>query len=160
MKKLNYLSAVGITVGLLAGIWVFLAGLIGIASFCGFFGWATYFAIGKGKDGVLTAFSTNLSGVIWGLLSIWLMSFLPDGQWYLIVVIVAAACMCWQANLKLLSFIPGTFIGNACFYASDTGFDPKAIGLVALGLVCGVLCGLASDYAAKAISETRTEVAA
>ncbi|MCL1838973.1 MAG: DUF1097 domain-containing protein [Propionibacteriaceae bacterium] len=157
---MNYLTAVGITVGLLAGIWVFTSGLLGIPSFCGFLGWATYFAIGKGKNGLLTAFSTNLSGVLWGLGSIWLMSLLPDGYWYLIVVIVAAACMCWQANLKLLSFIPGTFIGNACFYATDTGFDLLAISFVGLGLVCGVGCGLASDYAARAISTSKTETLA
>ncbi len=150
--KMKYLTAVGLTVGSLAGVWVFVSGLIGVASFCGFLGWATYFAIGKAKDSVIPAIASNLSGVAWGVLSIWLMGFLPAGQWSLIIVVLAAGCMCWQANLPLLAFIPGTFIGNACFYAANPGLDASAIALVALGLVCGALCGLASDYAAKWLS--------
>jgi hypothetical protein len=157
--KLSYLTSVGITVGLLAGAWVFAAGEIGIASWVGFLGWATYFALGKGAAGVPTGIACNLSGVVWGLIGTWIISFLPGSYTYLIVIVACAALMCWQARFSILSFIPGTFIGNAAFWGigltitSNPGaWDWKNIAFLAIGLVCGVLLGLASDYAAKAIS--------
>ena len=40
---MGYLLAVGITVGLLAGAWVYLSGVAGMIGFAGFLGWASYF---------------------------------------------------------------------------------------------------------------------
>ena len=49
---MGYLLAVGITVGLLAGAWVYLSGVAGMIGFAGFLGWASYFAAGGGGKGV------------------------------------------------------------------------------------------------------------
>ena len=62
---MSYLFAVGITVGLLAGVWVYLSGVMGLIGFVGFLGWASYFAAGGGLKGVRSAFCTNMSGVLW-----------------------------------------------------------------------------------------------
>jgi hypothetical protein len=148
---MQYLSAVGITVGLLAGAWVYASGVLGMTGFAGFLGWATYFATGQGKEGCGKAVCSNLSGVAWGVLTVFAMSFLP-GQWALAAVILAAACMCWQAGIPLLSFIPGTFIGNACFYANGNDWL-----LTGAGLLCGVLLGLLSDYAARWLSRPKAD---
>ena len=145
---MQYLTAVGITVGLLAGLWVYISGFMGIAGFAGFLGWATYFAVGQGKDGCAKAVASNLSGVFWGVITVYLMGLLPQGQWYLLAIILAAAIMCWQANIPLLSFIPGTFIGNACFYANNNDWLTTAVGML-----CGVLLGLVSDYSARSLSK-------
>ena len=144
---MKYLTAVGITVGLLAGAWVWGSGLLGLTGIVGFLGWATYFAVGKGLQGLPEVLCSNLSGVFWGALTIFLSSLMP-GQLVLIgLVIAAAAVMCWQANLPLLGFIPGTFIGNAAFYANGNDWLKTA-----LALLCGVALGIISDYAAKFIS--------
>jgi hypothetical protein len=143
---MDYILAVGITVGVLAGGWVYGSGLAGFISYAGFLGWASYFAAGGGMNGASKALCCNLSGVFWGVVTMFVAGFLP-GQAFLIAIIIAAAIMCWQAKIPLLSFIPATFIGNACFYA--TGNDWLGSGI---GLICGVALGLASDYAAKYLS--------
>jgi hypothetical protein len=144
---MDYISAVSVTVGLLAGIWVYGAGALGLIGFAGFLGWASYFAAGGGRDGAIKAVCCNMSGVLWGLVTVFLAGHLPE-QAGLVVIILAAAFMCFQAKIPLLSFIPATFIGNACFYANNND------GLsTAIGLLCGVALGFVSDQAAKFLSK-------
>jgi hypothetical protein len=143
---MSYIAAVGITVGLLAGAWVYVSGLVGITAFAGFLGWASYFAAGGGKDGSIKAICCNLSGVLWGAAS----GVVP-AQAGIAVIVVLAAIMCWQANFPLLSFIPGAFIGNACFYANGNDWLGTSIGLL-----CGVALGFMSDYSAKYISRAES----
>ncbi|MDR0576518.1 MAG: DUF1097 domain-containing protein [Candidatus Accumulibacter sp.] len=135
---MNYLTTVGVTVGLLAGAWVYGAESLGMAGFAGFLGWASYFAAGGGKAGAIRAACCNMSGVLWGVVTVFLAGHAP------IAVVFAAAFMCWQAKIPLLSFIPATFIGNACFHASGND-APSAVA----GLLCGIALGLVSAYAAK-----------
>ncbi|MDR3255343.1 MAG: DUF1097 domain-containing protein [Synergistaceae bacterium] len=148
---MSYISAVGITVGLLAGAWAYASGLAGVSAFAGFLGWASYFAAGCGKDGATKALCSNLSGVLWGVVFVWLSPFVP-AQFGVVIIAILAGIMCWQANFPLLSFIPGTFIGNACFYANGNNWSDTIIGLL-----CGIALGLASDYLAKYISAGTTK---
>lgn len=143
---MSYLLAVGITVGILAGVWCYVAVPLGLLAFAGFLGWASYFAAGSGLVAVRTAALSNLSGVIWGLVTVYAgttLSMVPG----LVFTILFAAIMCWQAKVPLLAFIPGTFIGNAAFYASGN----DGVG-TAIALVCGIALGLISDELAKLMS--------
>lgn len=146
---MTYLLAVGITVGILAGVWVYASGVLALIGFAGFLGWASYFAAGGGKKGVVSALCSNLSGVLWGFLTVLLIGALPMVP-PLVFTILFAAIMCWQAKIPLLAFIPGTFIGNAVYYA--TGND--VVGSV-IGLVIGVFLGIASDVLAKMLSKKK-----
>lgn len=149
---MKYLTAVGITVGLLAGAWVQGSGMIGLTGFVGFLGWATYFAVGQGLDGVPKAVCCNLSGVFWGAVTIFLSGLIPGQAALIVLVIVAAAIMCWQANIPILSFIPGTFIGNACYYGNGNEWLKTGIALL-----CGIALGVVSDYAAKWLSKVTSK---
>lgn len=142
---MQYLTTVGIMVGILAGTWVYISGVLGITAFVGFLGWATYFAVGEGKDGCVKAAAT---GVFWGVVTVYAMGLLPAGNWYLLAIMMGAAIMCWQANFSVLSFIPGTFIGNACFYANNNDWQTTAAGML-----CGICLGLVSDYSARALTK-------
>lgn len=144
---MSYLLAVGITVGILAGVWCYVAVPLGLLAFAGFLGWASYFAAGSGLSGVRIAALSNLSGVVWGLITVYAGTMLPMVPG-LIFTILFAAIMCWQAKIPLLAFIPGTFIGNAAFYASGN----DGLG-TAIGLVCGIALGLVSDELAKLMSK-------
>ena len=134
---MSYLAAVGITVGFLAGAWVYLSGELSLIGFVGFLGWASYFAAGGGTKGARSAFCTNMSGILWGVITI-------------AFTILFAAIMCWQAKLGFLGFIPGTFIGNAAFYASGNNWQGTAVALI-----CGIGLGLLSDVLAKKMSEKK-----
>ena len=148
---MSYLGAVGITVGLLAAIWVYASGPLGVSGFAGFLGWASHYAAGGGKTGSVKALCGNLSGVFWGLAVVRLSEILP-GSFRPIVIALAAAIMCWQARIPLLSFIPGTFIGNACFYAVNGDWLNSASGLI-----CGVALGYVSEYSARALSDLTSQ---
>lgn len=148
---MTYLFAVGVTVGILAGAWVYAGGTFGFVGFAGFLGWATYFAAGGGKKGIISTLCSNLSGVFWGVITIWAattFTAVPS----LFFTVAFAAIMCWQAKLNLLEFIPGTFIGNAAFYAAGN----DAIG-AAVGLTCGAVLGLLSDFSAKKLSAEKSD---
>jgi hypothetical protein len=143
---MDYISVVGITVGLFAGTWVYLSGLVGFCGFAGFLGWASYFAAGGKNEGGIKALCCNLSGVFWGMVTIMLIPLAPP-PFGLVITILAAAIMCWQAKISLLSFIPGTFIGNACFYANNNDWLGASIGLV-----FGIALGSLSDELAQILS--------
>ena len=146
---MTYLISVGVTVGILAGLWCFAADSFGLISFAGFLGWATYFAAGGGVKGVKLGLCSNLSGVIWGVLTLTFCGMFPNVPYYFFTIIFAAI-MCWQAHAELLSFIPGTFIGNATFYAVNAlGGSPE---FTALGLACGILLGIISDKSARLLT--------
>ena len=106
---MGYLLAVGITVGLLAGAWVYLSGVAGMIGFAGFLGWASYFAAGGGGKGVKSAFCSNLSGVFWGVATVFLCGILP-GVPGLVFTVLFAAIMCWQARFSFVGF----FIQEPC----------------------------------------------
>jgi hypothetical protein len=144
--KMSYIFVVGITVGILAGTWAYLSDPLDISTFAGFLGWSSYFAAGGGKNGALNALYSNMSGVFWGIVFIVLSSCVPP-QYGVFIIAILAAIMCWQAKIPLLSFIPGTFIGNACFYANGSNWKNTAIGLL-----CGIGLGLASDKLARLAS--------
>ncbi len=146
---MSYLLAVGITVGLLAGGWVYFSGIVSFIGYAGFLGWASYFAAGGGIKGVKSALSTNLIGVFWGVCTIALCNLFPAVP-SILFTILFAAIMCWQAKFPILGFIPGTFIGNAVYYASGNNWQGAAVGLV-----CGIALGLLSDELAKKMSEKK-----
>ena len=156
-EKMTYLVAVGITVGILAGVWCYVADQTGLLSFVGFLGWATYFAAGGGKKGVKLGLCSNMSGVFWGILTTFLCSVFSSLPYYLFVILFAAI-MCWQAHAEILGFIPGTFIGNAAYYAAGAvGYKIASTSiagalLTAIGLACGILLGVLSDELAKQLS--------
>ena len=128
---MTYLISVGTTVGILAGAWCFAAG--------------------GGEKGLKLGLCSNLSGVIWGILTTSICGIFPDVPYYFFTIIFAAI-MCWQAHVQLLSFIPGTFIGNATYYAAMAlGGDA---GLTAVGLICGICLGLISDKSARLLTKS------
>ncbi len=147
---MTYLISVGVTVGILAGAWCLAADNIGLISFAGFLGWATYFAAGGGVKGVKLGLCSNMSGVFWGLVTTALCGIFPDVPYYFFTIIFAGI-MCWQAHVELLSFIPGTFIGNATYYAvMALGGEPV---LTAIGLACGIFLGIISDKSARLLTK-------
>lgn len=146
---MDYITAAGITVGLLAGAWVYASGVFSLIGYAGFLGWASYFAAGGKEAGLKSAIATNLSGVFWGVVTIYVAQLMGGfGVPSLLFTIVFAAIMCWQAKISLLSFIPGTFIGNAAYYASGNNMIGAAVGLV-----IGAILGYISDMAAQSITK-------
>jgi hypothetical protein len=102
---------IGITVGILAGLWTQFSSSFGLITWVGFVGWACYFAAGGKREGLMKAVPASLSGALWGGAVVWTVGLATFPAVLPISVGVAAFLMCVQARWKVLSYIPATFAG-------------------------------------------------
>jgi hypothetical protein len=156
MKLSKLLLAYAIVIGLISGFWQLLVLLyptwvpsfpldkIGIA---GFFGWATFYAAGGKTPGLVKGLGSNLSGVFWGISMVFIASWFSfSNLGFFIGVTIGAFLICFQAHFKLLSFIPGAFIGSATFFAMGGTIDIPTISSAVIGLSIGlIVLGLGSE---------------
>lgn len=121
---------VGLSVGILAGIWTQASIELGLVTWVAFIAWACFFAAGGGASGFRKGLAANLSGVAYG----WLVALLTTAADFpgvlAIGVGVAALAMCLQAGWKPLSFIPGAFAGTAAFFGTSLALWPTVVALV------------------------------
>lgn len=114
------LVAIAITTGILSGIWGWLSVTLGLLTWAGFLGCTSYFASPvDGHAGLRTSMITNMTGVFWAMVII------QGSQWFGIEVLgfvltgVVSCMMCLQAKQKMLTYIPGTFIGCCATFAAN-----------------------------------------
>lgn len=117
---MDLLVALGISIGILAGAWVYVGLLpaMVLPVWVGVISWACFYATGGKKEGLLKTLCANLSGLLWGLLIVLIYSKL-GGSLTVLAIAVAVGCflMCVQAKMKVLSFIPGAFAGTASYFS-------------------------------------------
>ncbi|WKY45043.1 DUF1097 domain-containing protein [Eubacteriaceae bacterium ES2] len=151
-----YLIAIGLTAGIIAGVFshlVFIAGVLPVIVWIAFAGEATFFAAGGKNMGLLKGLVSNLAGVLWGAFI-----FLVSGAWSSpfalgIAVFLAVVIMCVEAKIDFLSFIPGAFIGAACLFGSASEVHPTGdITGVLIALLCGAIMGWVAEKAAGPIA--------
>jgi hypothetical protein len=149
---MSFLVAVGISVGILAGLWTAVSSALGLITFAGFLSWASFYASGGKLKGLKTSLILNFSGVVWGFIIVKLAGVLgPIAGTTVglgIAVAIGAAGMCWQAHISWLGFIPGAFIGCSTFFAANFDFTGSVIGLV-----CGAVLGYLSELGGLALQK-------
>ena len=154
---MSFLTAVGISVGVLAGLWMVASSALGLLTFAGFLSWASFYAAGGKIKGLKDTLILNFTGVVWGFIIVQIANALTpvagaSAAWG-IGVAIGAASMCWQARIPLLGFIPGAFIGCSTFFGANLDF----LGSV-IGLVCGGFLGYASEQGGLLLSRTEKKV--
>ncbi|WHH57041.1 DUF1097 domain-containing protein [Petroclostridium sp. X23] len=141
---MKLLTALGISVGILAGLWTTASISYGLVAWIGFLSWATFYAVGGKMAGVKYTLVTNITGVLWGyaILQIGNLVSASLGQAVGLGVAVAVIVfiMVLLGNFSLYQFIPGQFIGCASYFGSN--FDLKA---TLIALVCGAILGYISE---------------
>lgn len=150
---MRFLVIISIVVGVLAGLWTIAAVQLNLIIFAGFMSWSTFFAVGGKASGLKTTLLTNLSGVFWGVVIMFLSGILGPIFGQLIglglAVVIGAAIMCLQSKLSLFAYIPGTFIGCATYFG--TNFDlPGTV----IALILGAVIGYASEYIYTKLGQT------
>ncbi|MFE6510973.1 DUF1097 domain-containing protein [Nocardioides sp. NPDC057767] len=140
------LIGIGISVGVLAGIWTQVSIELALITWVGFVAWACYFAAGGGREGFRKGLAANLAGALWGYLASLVLTYATFTGAVALVVTVVAFILCLQAAVDLLSFIPGAFAGTAVFFG--TSFD---LGGTLIALVVGAVLGWLSDIAGRRI---------
>jgi len=157
----NYLG-IGISIGVLAGIWTALSTNIVMTSmplitWVGFAAWACYFAAGAGVTGLTKSVATNLSGVVYGFLVLAFITHATFKGNLAIAVAVIALLMCLQASISVLSFIPGAFIGAASYFGTVYSFWPTVVAIV-LGALFGYASGVLGEMIQARVSPAPTSV--
>ncbi|GEP40533.1 hypothetical protein NPS01_41960 [Nocardioides psychrotolerans] len=135
----NYLG-VGISVGVLAGLWTQLSIELTLITWVAFVAWACFFAAGGGRAGLVKGLAANVSGVLWAYLASLALEQATFNGAVAIAVALLGFVLCVQAALPLLSFIPGAFAGTALFFG--TAFDLSG---VLIAIVAGALLGIVSE---------------
>lgn len=143
----NFLG-VGISVGVLAGLWTQVSIELALVTWVAFVAWACYFAAGGGRSGFVHGLAANVAGALWGYAASLVLERATFTGAVALAVTAVAFILCVQAAVDLLSFIPGAFAGTAVFFG--TAFDLTGT-LVAL--VIGACLGWLSDVAARRIQQ-------
>ncbi|RYB88464.1 DUF1097 domain-containing protein [Nocardioides glacieisoli] len=141
MNTVKPLLGIGISVGVLAGVWTFASVELTLITWVAFVAWACFFAAGGGTTGLAKGLAANLAGIFWGwAISQGLETISASTLALALMVTVVGFVLCIEAALPLLSFIPGGFAGTAVFFG--TGFDLSGV-LVAV--VAGAVLGIVSE---------------
>lgn len=166
---MDLLVALGISIGILAGAWVYVGLLPAIALpvWVGVISWASFYAVGGKKEGLLKTLCSNLSGLLWGFLIVLVYSKL-GGSLIVLTLAVAVGCfiMCVLAKIKILSFIPGAFAGTASYFSVVFYYGAaKVAGRydwldTAICLIVGALLAFLSQVIGTALSNIGKKTAA
>lgn len=156
---MSFLVAVGISVGILAGLWTGVStqfASFGLITYVGFLSWASFYAGGGKVKGLKDSLILNFSGVIWAWIIVFLFNLLSPALGVVVslslAVMLGAAAMCWQAKFSFLGFIPGAFIGCSAYFA--TGFDFKG---TVISLIAGAVLGYISEQGGLALQKATSK---
>ena len=67
---MDVLVYVAISVGVLSGVWAWMAAVFGMVSWTGFVGWTSYYSSGGMAKGLFRSLCSNATGIIYALLII------------------------------------------------------------------------------------------
>jgi len=141
MNAVKPLLGIGISVGVLAGIWTYASVELTLITWVAFVAWACFFAAGGGTTGLTKGLAANVAGVFWGwVISQGLENVSASTIALALMVTVVGFILCIEAALPLLSFIPGGFAGTAVFFG--TSFD--LVGVL-IAIVAGAVLGIVSE---------------
>jgi hypothetical protein len=156
MKRL---IALGISIGVLAGIFTWFALTVThigswqapFVVWIGFAAWACFYAAGGGTAGLLKALASNASGAVWGWAILWVATHLSASSAAVLGLCVALGAfgMCVQAAWGPLAFIPGAFVGAAAYFGNQGIFWATLASLV-----LGAVLAFASERLADVIEKT------
>lgn len=154
---MNALNAISLSVGLFVGIWCFATlGFLEprVMTWITFLTWASFFAAGGGKSGLVKAIASAFAGTLISALTVWLNGQLGGGVQGIGLLIfsgllaVLGWALCQLSKVDVFSFIPGAFIGAASFFGAGAPLDSK-LGWVLVSIVCGAMMGLISEQVGK-----------
>ncbi len=149
---MDALLALALSIGILIAGWTYLAlGVAALPVWAGIIAWGCFFAAGGKTTGLTKTIASNLSGVLWAALALFLWNRFGGGVPMLSLLGgIAAFSMVMQAKLPALSFIPGAFIGAATTVSVVVGANGTYTNTI-IALVAGALFGYLSEMLAGAL---------
>jgi hypothetical protein len=149
------LHALGVSIGLLVAVWVYVSiGLPGLKLYpwIGFVAWAAFYAAGGGSAGVIKPLGASAAGVGLTVLTMYAVGQAGGGLVALIVLVaVLAFVLVAIADIGTFSYTPAAFLGAATYFGSGAKLDDSII-YVLLSWIAGLLLGYASEALGKKIA--------
>jgi hypothetical protein len=149
---MDALLALALSIGILIAGWTYLAlGVAALPVWAGIVAWGCFFAAGGKTTGLTKTIATNLSGVLWAFLALYLWNRFGGGVPMLSLLVgIAAFIMVMQAKIPALSFIPGAFLGAATTVGVVVGANGTYTSTI-IALVAGAVFGYLSEMLAGAL---------
>lgn len=149
---MDALLALALSIGILIAGWTYLAlGVAALPVWAGIVAWGCFFAAGGKTAGLTKTIASNLSGVLWAFVALYLWNRFGGGVPMLSLLVgIAAFIMVMQAKIPALSFIPGSFLGAATAVSVVVGANGTYTNTV-IALVAGAVFGYLSEMLAAAI---------
>jgi hypothetical protein len=149
---MDALVALAISIGILIAGWTYLAlGVAALPVWAGIIAWGCFFAAGGKTTGLTKTIASNLSGVLWAFLALFLWNRFGGGVPMLSLLVgLAAFIMVLQAKVPALSFIPGSFLGAATAVSVVVGASGTYTSTI-IALVAGGVFGYLSEMLAGAL---------
>ena len=153
---MDALLALGLAIGVLIAGWTYLAiGVAALPVWAGIVAWGCFFAAGGKTEGLVKTIASNLSGVFWAFLALYVWNMAGQGVPLLSLLVgVAAFAMVLQSKIPALSFIPGAFLGAATAVSVVVGASGTWVNTV-IALVAGAVLGYLSEMLAGAMATRR-----
>ena len=149
---MDALLALALSIGILIAGWTYLAlGVAALPVWAGIIAWGCFFAAGGKTTGLTKTIASNLSGVLWAFLALYLSNRFGGGVPMLSLLVgIAAFIMVMQAKIPALSFIPGAFLGAATAVSVVVGASGTYTSTI-IALVAGAVFGYLSEMLAGAL---------
>lgn len=163
---MDVLVALAISIGILIAGWTYVAlGVAALPVWAGIVAWGCFFAAGGKTTGLTKTIASNLSGVFWALVALYVANKMLGGgvPALSLMVGVVAFFMVLQAKIPLLSFIPGAFLGAATTVSVVVGAGstfPHPYIKTIIALVAGAVLGYLSELLAGAMTRRPRRAAA
>ncbi|HEX6536615.1 MAG TPA: DUF1097 domain-containing protein [Gemmatimonadaceae bacterium] len=157
---MDMLIALGLSIGVLIAIWTYIAlGPGALPVWAGIVAWGTFFAAGGKTDGFIKTVASNLSGVFWAFVALFVATKLGGTVPIIAVLVgVVAFMMCVQAKIPQLSFIPGAFLGAATTVSVVAGANGTYTRTI-IALIAGAIFAFISELLAGLLAGAPKKVA-
>lgn len=169
---MNEQNSLALSVGLLAGLSIWVTDLVSIPTWLMFLAWLTFFFCGLGREGLKLQLSSNLWGIGVGVVALTILESAQGPLLLTVAVIAAAAFVIAQSQrIPTLAQGPGSFVGFAMIAAGVqitglpitdwTTSGPVYVAVIAvlLGSAFGVGSQLLAAAIGRAVGQDRRRMA-
>ncbi|WHH57121.1 DUF1097 domain-containing protein [Petroclostridium sp. X23] len=135
---MDIVVGIGISAGILAGLFGEIGGALGIITWVSFIAWLCFFAAGAGKTGLAKAVASNIFGLTGGFVIVKLAGILPVPYSLGISIVLVVFIMVVASKWSVLSFIPGSFAGCSSYFGANSSYTKVLLALL-IGAILGYL---------------------
>ena len=150
--------ALALSIGILAGIWTYVSGLLALLTWPAFIGWACFFATGGDAKSILKAGVPVISGVILGWIGVKIAPFFGATFGVPIAITIIAIIMVLLIKVKGFEFAPGQFAGAASFFGASANLLPALLPLV-IGILLGYVSAVLPQLVVKPPAKSGSQAA-